>query len=784
MLLFLTSILCAQTKTWEFSGESGVVFLYKEDTYIAMFWGQDNQQSNSFGQQTDIDKRKNHIAIKIPKLSLRSGQYQLISQDYTESFVVPPPSSVELTPIPNDAQGIISFGKNIFSYAPNEHGVAFFAPTQQTTTTLFKGTQSYYPKSTLSQKKFSTQQNYTKREISLPYNQVSTILIPISILLLGTLYTIIARQRKRTWIFPLLLGCALISSALPLSSNVLLVGEVGFDDPPTSASFLSSISRNPFSPISTSFSFPEGHNWLIMGSSWLAYVMMLPFVWILDGVQAHNLGIALFSAALCWSIFQYAKSISLRTESAFFAAVGGVLSPVFINELDKLSLDRAFLFPIPLILLLLSQKRSSIWQLACMIALLFYGQFYYGIFFGAALPFLLLYRKKTKYILGAALALFIMIPGLLLLRESTGGTVYESIPFGFADIWNPITSSELDQYTQQFDPRLGEGNGQRPMSTPKDQLMASIVNSVQSKDLLLPSVYFCGQSLYWGWVLLALLVSKHRRIVVRTSLDVLILSIFALGPFLRNASQELISPLPFYAYQLAIPSFSQLKHPDRFAPMAAIIAAIPIAFALQALLRRFQSRSLRWVITICALIMTLSIGIIKEDAQSWGDFSTSFLDKTHRIGLKKIQLPKASVVAQPLDYTFPPNSAIALFPQKHPFRREQYIPFLAQHIPMQNPAPHGEFSQTQLQLWAEQNRILNGLSYLSASQKIQTYFGLSVGEEDRLELTEQGLTHIVIRIPDLIDPKQQSLIENFISPFAAKVHADEQFDIYALRVEQ
>lgn len=782
MILFLTSILHAQPKNWEFSGESGVVSLYQEDTFIAIFWAEDNQQSNGFGQRTDIDKRNHHIAIKFPKLSLRAGQYQLISQNHTESFVIPPPETSALTPLPNDAQGIIAFGDDHFSYAPNEHGVAFLNAEAQSSYIPFKGTHSYYAKSTYSQQTFSAQQTYVQRKNSNFFNWVSTILLPISIILLASLYTFVARQKKRTWFFPIILGGVLISSALPLSSTTLLVSEIGFDDPPTSAALLSSIANNPFSPISTSFSFPEGHNWLIMGSSWLAYLIMAPFVWMLDGVQAHNIGIALFCAALYWSIFQYARSLSLKTESAAFAAMGGLLCPVFINELDKLSLDRAFLFPIPLVLLLLSKKNSSIYTIACMIALLFYGQFYYGIFFGAALPFLLLYRLRKKYFLGAVAALFLMIPGLLLLRSSTGGTVYESAPFLFSDIWSPVTSSELEQYTQQFDPRLGEGDGNRPMNTAKEQLMTSIVNSVQLKDVLFPSVYFCGQSLYWGWVTLALLISKHRRTVLNTALDVLILSIFALGPFLRTASQEILAPLPFYAYQLAIPSFSQLKHPDRFAPMAAIIAAIPIAFALQAILSRFRTRWIRWCITLCTLIITLKIGVIKEDAQSWGDISVSFFDTTHRIGLKKFQLPKASIIAQPLHYTFPKQSAVALFPQKHPFRREQYTPFLAQHIPMQNPAPHGEFSNTELPLWPEQNRILNGLAYLSGSHKIHTYFGLSAGETDKAELTEQGVTHIVIRIPDLIDEQQQSLIEEFITPFATKVHSDTQFDIYSLRV--
>lgn len=784
MLLFLVSILNAQPTTWEFTGQQGMVFLYQDKTFVSLFWAQDNQQSNGFGQLHDIDQRIGHIAIKLPTLSLRAGEYQLTSTEKTESFIVPPPSSTSTTLLPEKTKGLIAFGQSSFAYAPNEGGLAFINPPSQATFIPFQGRDSFYTAPSLSQNTFSIQDSYQKRTMAIPFNWVAYVLFPISVLLLGILYKTVSRYRKRTWIFPILIGSALISSALPIDSNTLLVSEIGFDDPPTSASFLSSIAQNPLSSVSTSFSFPEGHNWLIMGSSWLAYLLMLPFVWLLDGVQAHNIGIGLFCAALCWSIFHYAKSLSLKTESAFFAAMGGVLCPVFINELDKLSLDRAFLFPIPIILLLLSNKHASILSTAGMIALLFYGQFYYGIFLGAALPFLLLYRMRAKNFYAAALALILMIPGLLLLKESTGGTIYDSEPFVFADLWNPITAQELDQYTQQFDPRLGAGQGNRPMITAKEQLMASIVNSVQIKDILLPSVYFCGQSLYWFWVALALFISRKKSIVFKTALDVAILSLFALGPFIRNSAQELLAPLPMYAYQLLIPSFTQLKHPDRFAPMAAIIAAIPIAFALQALLKYIRTKWARWCITIVALVITTRVGIIKEDAQSWGDISVTFLDTTHRIGLKKFQLPQASVIAPTLQYTFPPNSSVSLFPQTHPIKREHYIPFLAQHIPMQNPAPHGEFSDTQLQLWAEQNRILNGMAYLSASNKVKTYFGLSAGEHDLRELTEQGLTHIAIYLPDLIHPSQQSLIQQFLSPFGTIVHTDTQFEIYALREAQ
>ena len=181
-----------------------------------------------------------------------------------------------------------------------------------------------------------------------------------------------------------------------------------------------------------------------------------------------------------------------------------------------------------------------------------------------------------------------MLPGLLMLQYYSQGSVYESqasMLNDFSNLWQPLSIDELQTYTQKYDPRLGEGLAHKPMSNAKEQLMASIVNAVQPKDILYPSVYFCGQSLYWLWALLALCFSKSRKKTFLCIWDVAILSLFALGPFLRNANNELVCPLPYYLYQLIVPSFEQLKHPDRFAPMAAVLAAVPLAFGVERLLK-------------------------------------------------------------------------------------------------------------------------------------------------------------------------------------------------------
>ena len=180
------------------------------------------------------------------------------------------------------------------------------------------------------------------------------------------------------------------------------------------------------------------------------------------------------------------------------------------------------------------------------------------------------------------------------------------------------------------------------------------------------------------------------------------------------------------------------------------------------------------------LVVTLQFGIIKEDRQSVADVPVQFMGETYRVGLKKMYLPKSTYIGEPIDFVFPRDSAVSIFPHTHPVRREQYIPFLAHHVNIQNPPPHGEFSQRQHRLWTEENRILNAVSYLSASHRTHTYFGLSAGSLDRQELLTNGLTHIAIHLPDLIDPVQNQLIDDFLGPFATKVYEDRRFVIYSL----
>ena len=134
-----------------------------------------------------------------------------------------------------------------------------------------------------------------------------------------------------------------------------------------------------------------------MGPSWLAYVICAPFTVLTNAVMAHNIGVIVFSALNFYSVWLLARSWKCHAIIAWIAAIAATLSPVYLSEIDTLSLDRCLLFPIPLFLLavrhitLQSEQPFKV-QVPAIIgggaalccALL--SQVYYGIYLAAAAP--------------------------------------------------------------------------------------------------------------------------------------------------------------------------------------------------------------------------------------------------------------------------------------------------------------------------------------------------------------------------------------------------------------
>ena len=97
-----------------------------------------------------------------------------------------------------------------------------------------------------------------------------------------------------------------------------------------------------------------------------------------------------------------------------------------------------------------------------------------------------------------------------------------------------------------------------------------------------------------------------------------------------------------------------------------------------------------------------------------------------------------------------------------PYEESSIFPF-SYHINIQNPPPHGEFSQRQHRLWTEENRILNAISILVLTSNPHVFWSQCRYTWSSRAFAN-GLTHIAIHLPDLIDPTQQELIYDFV-PF-------------------
>ena len=233
---------------------------------------------------------------------------------------------------------------------------------------------------------------------------VQTLLLPVTLFMLLLGGVGLARTfRRRGAGLAALAAMALAAFAtvgtLVSPTDRLLMSEPGFTDPPTSASlaWATADALRDLSDLSTSFAFPEGHSWLALGPSWLAYVLAAPFAWFAGGVAAHNLGQTLCLALLGFTAWGLARARGADPGPALLASAGAVLAPSLLAELDEMSLDRAALFAVPVFVLCLDRaatQRGWRWPVAAGIALasVLYAQTYYGLYLAAAAPLLVLPR--------------------------------------------------------------------------------------------------------------------------------------------------------------------------------------------------------------------------------------------------------------------------------------------------------------------------------------------------------------------------------------------------------
>jgi len=602
-------------------------------------------------------------------------------------------------------------------------------------------------------------------------------LFPVTIIIFAVAMAGLRRAARMEWMFvatavALLIASVVTWETLHSPGSRILAGGVNFTDPMTSASLMAATADSmlSFSDVSTVFRFPEGHSWLVLGPSWLVYVLFAPLVWLFDAVVAHNVGVTVLMALCGVSAWALAKSMGAGRGAAMLALGGSMLAPAFYSELDKLSLDRACIFLIPLFLLCLNRAAETQgwrWIVAAgtSLAAVFYGQTYYGLYLLVVFPVLAMFRvigpnpmqRLGRLFMVGVVALVLLLPGLMVLKVGTAGSVYQSDErlLDVVEDWSqPVSPAWAAQYLRQLD---DPSNYHRLMNTPRERLMAAVSNSRNIRGVVEPISIFTGKRVYWVLLLLALLLARRRRSVILGGADTLVLMIMALGPLLRTSEYGVGRVLPYYGPFVLIPGFDQLKHPHRYIIMAASISTVPLAIGLEGLLQRLrQTRA--WIGAACSVPLLMAMLLIHakqepelrpgeraiktrlwtplthDGVQSWYDsYLTLQWDWP-----KTVEFPRSSALS-----SLQPGAAL-LLPIWEPLPEVVYMAALQANLSVVNDPPHGFLSQQEQPGWLEENAFLNAVAWSGGSDRPRHYFGGTPTEADVQRLRAEGLRYIVV----------------------------------------
>ncbi len=620
---------------------------------------------------------------------------------------------------------------------------------------------------------------------------VRLCLLPLTLVFLGLGAAALVRlgRRRGAGIAALTAGLlALVPLAAVLGdpTSRLLMVQADFTDPPNSASLVWAIvdSLLHATDISDRFNWPEGHSWLLLGPSWLTYVLAAPVAALLGGVAAHNFGQWLCLALVGFFAWALARDRGARPAAALVAGVGATLAPILVSELDRMSLDRAGIFGVPLFLLCLdraARDRGWRWPVFAGLALtaVLFSQVYYGLYLAAAAPFLVLPRlvgpkplhRLARLAAVGAVALVTLLPWAIAAKSGLSETEYttdDGVPLtALVDPWNPVTDEDVATWSEQYDPRRADTTHARPMDTARARLLTTIINANMPSDLFKPGATLGGGVFYWPLVLLALLLARRRGAVALGAWDVAVFLVFSLGPFWRTSDQTIGQMLPYHPYFLAVPGFDQLKHPQRFAFLAAAVSSVPLALGVSGVFERVGGRSRHAVVRGLRVLGALLGGVL---------LATLVIRRTSELKhFPGLTLPDSErELVATLDWSFPVGRAFPrpaalhglargpalVLPFEEPLPTPAYLGPVQARMPLVNGAPHGiesgDAGGRALSNWAESNGTLNRIAWLAGSRRPRFALG-EPGPADDAELQAAGLRYVILyraflRAPELAPP--------------------------------
>ncbi len=410
----------------------------------------------------------------------------------------------------------------------------------------------------------------------------------------------------------LLMGLVCTWPVWPSPNAYLLHAGSPIRDPDDSVAQLAAMAHSiwDLSDLSDGFAWPDGVSWLTTGPSWLGYFIPAALSPLIGLIAAHNLGILLGVAALVTAVWWLGRVYELSHPASVFAGVSAAFAPVWFDEIDAMSLDRATLFTIPLAIGLTYRALSGVGYSRALIAgaavaMALYCQTYYGIFLLLALPFMagIRIRDRAGFIrLGSVLgfALVLSIPPLLHLA---GGAAVHDTP-SQTETLPAMASTELKTKVHALEQR---SDSQLEMESADGRLAAMVSKSVALDHAWAPVDLYSVGRLFWPLALLAVCVARVRTQAALALADVVILTVLSLGPYLKlHGGIGGLMPLGFALHW--VPGLDQLKNVQRFALMAAPLATLPLAFGLDRGLGRLDKRTVGPGV---AIGLALMLGLIQ-----------------------------------------------------------------------------------------------------------------------------------------------------------------------------
>ncbi len=793
----------------------------------------DGGGARQLGWRPDLAEEPGVLRATLPALWLPPGDYALRSRwstgDRTETLTVddaaPRLFSVRL---PEGATGVQAVrwspetGTDGFAWAPDLGGVTFlpvgageWVITAPGRPDLRRRISAATPSGTLSL-------GPAPRERARSIDDggawlVSRLLAPATGLVLLGLVAMALRLRRSPGLRWGLLA-ALVFAAVPVwpfllsPASLAPMPDAGFRDGVTSATLAGAIAEAAphLRDVSTAWGWPEGHSWLALGPSWLAYLLVAPVAALAGGLVAHNLGLYLLGVLLGLGAWALARSRGLGTAASTVATALACLAPAIADELDKASLDRAGLFLVPVFLLCLDRaaQRGGAWVLGAAVALAgtFLLQTYYGLYLAAACPLLVLPRllgpRPGRRLLRLAavggLGLALLVPGLWVLRAGTTDTVYADDGAVLADevddLWHPLgapadagAAEDLRRFLEQNDPKLSrapESSITHAMATPRDRLQTAVAHAKLVDEVLFPSSTLPLRASYWFVALAALLLARRRRGAALGAWDVGVVLLMALGPVARVEPLRVGPVLPYYAYQLWVPGFDQLKHPGRFAMLAAAVSGIPAAALLDGLLRRARwLRPAAPLLVAATAVLAVAVHVRGlEEAQAQGVPHLDVRGIVEDPRLQAITLDHAT----PRATAFPPIPALAalagqpslVLPVVEPLPVPVFMAICQARIPVVNGAPHGLPERSPLPPWVESNATLNDLAWRSGSDRARLWTGGAAASP--AGLAQSGLQNVILFRTQLPHPSLVAPTEALLDTLGTRTVDTEAVAVWRL----